>query len=250
APVSALMSGVLLSVALYAVLRVKVIADVALGTGFARTMLLIIALASVAVAAALLLGQRDLKRMLAYSSIEHMGLLALGTAIGTRLAMAAVLLHILGHGLAKAVSFLAAGRVQQALGTSRIAAGRGLGVRAPMLAFALGAGLLALLGFPPFTLFASEVAMVRAGFATGLGWAVTAALVLILVVMAAVSVRMAGMLLGSRPDGPGAATPPASGLRPPPALTAALGAGLAACAVIGVTTWPLRPLLDAATTIV
>jgi len=250
APVSALMSGVLLSVALYAVLRVKVIADVALGTGFARTMLLIVALASVAVAAALLLGQRDLKRMLAYSSIEHMGLLALGTAIGTRLAMAAVLLHILGHGLAKAVSFLAAGRVQQALGTSRIDAVRGLGVRAPMLAFALGAGLLALLGFPPFTLFASEVAMVRAGFATGLGWAVTAALVLILVVMAAVSVRMAGMLLGSRPDGPGAATPPASGLRPPPALTAALGAGLAACAVIGVTTWPLRPLLDAATTIV
>src|SRR5690606_22840217 len=255
APVSALMSGVLLSVALYAVLRVKVIADVALGTGFARTMLLIIALASVAVAAALLLGQRDLKRMLAYSSIVHMGLLAPGTAFGTRratgpglqpatrhgMSRAVVVLNTLGPGLAKAVSFRAAGRVQQALGTSRIDAVRGLGVRAPVLAFALGAGLLALLGFPPFTLFASEVAMVRAGFATGLGWAVTAALVLILVVMAAVSVRMAGMLLGSRPDGPGAATPPAPGLRPPPALTAALGAGLAACAVIGVTTWPLRP---------
>src|SRR5690606_17210063 len=77
APVSALMSGVLLSVALYAVLRVKVIADVALGTGFARALLLTAALASLAVAAALLLGQRELKRMLAYSSIEHMGLRAL-----------------------------------------------------------------------------------------------------------------------------------------------------------------------------
>src|SRR5690606_7703113 len=155
-----------------------------------------------------------------------------------------------GHVLASAVSFLAAGRVQQALRTSRIDAVRGLGVRAPMLAFALGAGLLALLGFPPFTLFASEVAMVRAGFATGLGRAVTAALALLLVVMAAVPARTAGSLPGSPPDGPGAAPPPASGLRPPPALTAALGAGLAACAVIGVTTWPLRPLLDAATTIV
>ncbi|GAA0564834.1 proton-conducting transporter transmembrane domain-containing protein [Actinomadura livida] len=255
APVSALMSGVLLSVALYAVLRVKVIADVALGAGFARTLLLIVALASVAVAAALLLAQRDLKRMLAYSSIEHMGLLALGTAIGTRLAMAAVLLHILGHGLAKAVSFLAAGRVQQSLGTSRIDAVRALGGRAPVLSFFLGAGLLALLGFPPFTLFATEVAMVRAGFATGLGWAVTAALVLTLVVMAAVSARMAGMLLGSRPDAPGAAALPATGsaatgLRPPRVLTAAMGAGLAACALIGVTAWPLRPLLDAATDIV
>ncbi|MFG2248218.1 proton-conducting transporter membrane subunit [Spirillospora sp. NPDC048823] len=245
APVSALMSGVLLSVALYAVLRVKVIADIALGTGFARTLLLIVALASIAVAAAMLLGQRDLKRMLAYSSIEHMGLLALGTAIGTRLAMGAVLLHILGHGLAKSVSFLAAGRIHQALGTSRIDAVRALGGRAPVLAAALGAGLLALLGFPPFTLFAGEIAMVRAGFSAGLGWAVTIALVLTLLIVAAVSARMAGMLLGSRPDGPGAATIQA-GLRPPAALTAALVAGLAACAVIGVTAWPLRTLLDAA----
>ncbi|XRQ14143.1 proton-conducting transporter membrane subunit [Actinomadura welshii] len=246
APVSALMSGVLLSVALYAVLRVKVIADIALGAGFARTLLLTLALASLAVAAALLLAQRDLKRMLAYSSIEHMGLLALGTAIGTRLAMGAVLLHILGHGLAKAVAFLAAGRVHQALDTSRIDAVRALGGRSPVLAASLGAGLLALLGFPPFTLFASEIAMVRAGFSTGLGWAVTAALALTLLIMAAVSARAAGMLLGSRPDGPGAAALPEPALRPPPTLTAAMGAGLAACAVIGVTAWPLRPLLTAA----
>ncbi len=109
------MSGVLLSVAFYAVLRVKVIADAALGAGFVRALLLTVALASLALAAALLLRQRDYKRMLAYSSIEHMGLLALGAAIGTKLAMAAVLLHVLGHGLAKSVAFIASGHIQHAV---------------------------------------------------------------------------------------------------------------------------------------
>ena len=86
APVSALMSGVLLAVAFYAILRVKAIADVTLGTGFARILLAVIALASLLVAATALIAQRDYKRMLAYSSIEHMGLLALGAAIGGPLA--------------------------------------------------------------------------------------------------------------------------------------------------------------------
>src|SRR5262249_18160178 len=100
APVSALMSGVLLPVALYAMLRVKAIADPALGTGYPRTLLLILALATLALAALLLIGQRDYKRMLAYSSMEHMGLIALPAAIGSRLAIAALLLHMAGHGLA------------------------------------------------------------------------------------------------------------------------------------------------------
>ena len=78
-------------------------------------------LASLAVAASLLLAQRDYKRMLAYHSIEHMGLIALGAAAGTPLAIAAVLLHILGHGLAKGVLFLASGEILLAEGTSEIA---------------------------------------------------------------------------------------------------------------------------------
>ena len=106
APVSALMSGVLLSVAFYALLRYKVIADAALGPGYLRGLLLAGALLSLAVAASLLIAQRDYKRLLAYSSIEHMGLVALGAAIGTPLAVTAALLHILGHGLGKAVAVL------------------------------------------------------------------------------------------------------------------------------------------------
>lgn len=185
APVSALMSGVLLSVAFYAILRVKVIADAALGTGFTRALLVGMTLASLLVAASLLLAQRDYKRMLAYSSIEHLGLVALGAAIGTPLALAAALLHILGHGLAKGVLFLGAGRVLQLTGTSRIDEVRGLAARSPLLAGCLGLGVLALIGLPPFSLFASELGIARAGFATGLGWATAAALVLVLVVAAA-----------------------------------------------------------------
>ena len=161
APVSALMSGVLISVAFYAILRVKVIADAALGPDFARALLLVLSLASMALAASLLLAQRDYKRMLAYSSIENMGLLALGAAIGGPLAVAAVLLHILGHGLAKSVLFLGAGRVLQLTGTSRIDHVRGLAARDPVLAGCLGFGVLAIIGFPPFSLFASELGIAR-----------------------------------------------------------------------------------------
>ncbi len=243
APVSALMSGVLLSVAFYAILRTKVIADAALGGGFARTLLLVAALGSLAVAAGLLLAQRDYKRMLAYSSIEHMGLLALGAAAGSRLALAAVLLHVLGHGLAKTVLFLGTGHLYQALGSSRIDSVRGLAGRAPLLAGTFGLGLCALLGLPPFSLFASELGMFRAGFAAGLGWAVTIALASLLVIFAAVASHAGGMLLGQPPGGPGAATAP---LRLPASAATALVAGLVACAVLGVTAWPLRSLLDAA----
>lgn len=244
APVSALMSGVLLSVAFYAVLRVKAIADAALGTGFTRALLLTAALASLALAAALLLGQRDYKRMLAYSSIEHMGLLALGAAIGTPLAMAAVLLHVLGHGLAKSVAFLAAGHIQQAAGSSRIAAVRGFAARSPLIGGGFGAAVLALLGFPPFSLFASELAIFRAGFTAGLGWAVGAALVLLLVITAAVAAGTARMLLGAPGTGPGAATLPS---RPLPGAAAGLLLGLSACALLGLGLGPLHDLLlDAA----
>jgi hydrogenase-4 component F len=240
APVSALMSGVLLAVAFYAILRVKVIADAALGIGFARWLLAGMALASLVLAACLLLAQRDYKRMLAYSSIEHLGLVAFGAAIGGPLALAAVLLHILGHGLAKAVLFLGAGRILQLTGTSRIDEVRGLAARHPALAGCVGAGVLALIGLPPFSLFASELGIARAGFAGGMGWATALALLLVLVIAAALIGHTSKMLLGTAPEGPGAAT--ATGRLP---LTAAvvLVTGLVTCAALGITAEPMSSLL-------
>jgi hydrogenase-4 component F len=243
APVSALMSGVLLSVAFYAILRVKVIADGALGTGFTRGLLAVMAIASLLIAASLLVAQRDYKRMLAYSSIEHLGLVALGAAIGGPLALAAALLHVLGHGLAKAVLFLGAGHVLQMTGTSRIDGVRGLAARHPVLGGTLGAGVLALIGLPPFSLFASELGIVRAGFTEGMGWVTAAALVLVLMIAATLVGHTSRMLLGTPPDGPGAAraAPPL-----PVPTTVALVGGLAACAVVGVIAGPLSSLLHLA----
>ena len=246
APVSALMSGVLLSVAFSAILRVKVISDAALGAGFARVLLAVLALASLVLAASLLIRQRDYKRMLAYSSIEHMGLLSLGAAAGGPLALAAVLLHILGHGLAKGVLFCSAGRLLQFTRTTRIDAVHGLAGRVPVLAGCVGFGVLALIGLPPFSIFASEIGIVRAGFATGLGWVTALALLLVLIIAAALIAHTSRMLLGTPdplPDGPGAATSP---VRISAASLWPLVAGLAVCAVLGVSAGPLSTLLHLA----
>ena len=243
APVSALMSGVLLTVAFYALLRLRVIADLALGPAYPRALLVAAGLASLAVAASLLLSQRNYKRMLAYSSIEHMGLIALGAAAGTSLAIAAVLLHILGHGLAKGVLFLASGEILLTEGSSEIAKVPALLARRPVLGGIFGFGLVALLGLPPFSLFASELNMIRAEIAAGLGWAAAIAVACMAVIFAAVLVHGRHLLLGTPPQ-------PAQPQRTPRAVAVPLVTGLAACAVLGVSAWPLQPLLHAAAQVV
>jgi hydrogenase-4 component F len=243
APVSALMSGVLLTVAFYALLRVKAIADSALGPAYPRALLVAAGLASLAVAASLLLTQRDYKRMLAYHSIEHMGLIALGAAAGSSLAIAAVLLHILGHGLAKGVLFLASGEILLAEGTSEIAKVPALLSRRPVLGGIFGFGLVALLGLPPFSLFASELNMVRAEFAAGLGWAAAIALACMAVIFAAVMAHGRHLLLGE-------AAPPGRREATPRIVAVPLAAGLLTCAFLGVSAWPIQPLLHAAAQVV
>jgi hydrogenase-4 component F len=242
APVSALMSGVLLTVAFYAIMRFKVIADGALGPTFPRTLLVIVGLLSLLVAASLLLTQRDYKRMLAYHSVEHMGLIALGAAAGSPLAIAAVLLHILGHGLAKGVLFLASGEILLTEGTSEIERVPALLSRRPVLGGIFGFGLFALLGFPPFSLFVSELNMLRAEFQVGLGWAAAVSLACMAVIFAAVMSHGRHLLLGPRGTDAPAMTP---------ALVAVpLIGGLVGCAFIGVSAWPLESLLHAAAHIV
>ncbi len=251
APVSALMSGVLLTVAFTAILRFKTVADAALGPAFPRALLVTMALLSLAVASSLLITQRDYKRMLAYSSIEHMGLLALGAAAGIPLAIAAVLLHILGHGLTKSVLFLSSGEILAVEGTSEIAGVRALLARRPALGGIFGVGLLALVGLPPFSLFTSELLMARAEFQVGLGWAAALAVGAMVVVFVAVAGHGRRMLLGV-PDNPGAGPDGSTGegTRLPVSATAPLVGGLVACAAIGVLAWPLAPLLRAAARVV
>jgi hydrogenase-4 component F len=250
APISALMSGVLLAVAFYTVLRIKTIADAALGTGYTRTLLLVLALATLMLTAIMLAGQHDYKRMLAYSSMEHMALVALAAAVGTKLAIAALLLHIAGHGLTKTAAFLSAGHILHMHNSTRIAAVRSLATRAPGLAALFGLALLALLGLPPASLFASEIGIARTGIAAGLGWPIAVGYTLALIAFIAITVRGAPMLLGPPPTNPAPTSATATG---PHRLSATAAApiivALTAVAVLGITLGPLAQLLTAAATI-
>jgi len=200
APVSGLMSGVLLSVALYAILRIQSITDAVIGPEFLRSMLSVGGLLSLFVAAALLIRQRDYKRMLAYSSIEHMGMMALGAAIGAA-ALPAVLLYMLGHGLAKATLFVVSGRILAVEGTPAIKDVRALLVRRPGLAVPWLIAMAALVGFPPFSIFFSEVGIIMAGWSAGLGAVFAAALLLLLVIFAGLVRLTVAMTMGA-PDDP------------------------------------------------
>ena len=170
--------------------------------------------------------------MLAYHSIEHMGLIALGAAAGSSLAIAAVLLHILGHGLAKAVLFLASGEILIVEGTSEIEKVPALLSRRPVLGGIFGFGLVALLGLPPFSLFVSELNMIRAEVAVGLGWAAGVSLVCMAVIFAAVMAHGRHLLLGAVTA---RRTPrPRRGC-----VTVPLICRPRACAAFGVSAWPL-----------
>lgn len=204
APVSALMSGVLLSIGVYAIARFKPVVDAAAGPRFAARILLALGLLSLAAAAAFLWAPVNYKRMLAYSSVEHMGLVALGLGFGGALGVSGALLHVANHGLAKSVLFLLAGRIRAAYGTVELAAVRDLVTALPFTGRAFMIALFALLGLPPFGLFVSEVMIFGAGFREGQPWLAGVALALLLLGFAGLLRAAHRMLLGTAP----AAAPP------------------------------------------
>jgi hydrogenase-4 component F len=242
APVSALMSGVLLSVAFAALLRIKSVLDLAIGPAFLRSGLLVVGLLTLLIAASLLVAQRDIKRMLAYSSMENMGLIAVAAAAGTKLAITALLLHVLAHGIAKTVLFLCAGQLQSAHGSTAVADVTGMLARSRLLGTAFAVGMLVLLGLPPFAMFASELSIGRGLTQAHLAWALGVALLLIVVAFAALVTNASRMLLGSP-----ASDAPVIAL--PVTVTTALVVGIIACAALGVTASPLTGLFHTAATV-
>jgi hydrogenase-4 component F len=239
APVSALMSGVLLSVAFAALLRIKPVIDLAVGPGLLRAGLLTVGLATVFVAACLMLVATDYKRLLAYSSMENMGLIAVAAAAGTRLAIAALLLQVLAHGIGKTLLFLTAGQLQAAHRSTAITAVTGLLDRSRLLGVAFGVGVAVLLALPPFALFASELSIARALANAHLAWALGVALLLLLIGFAALARTTSRMLLGPAP-------PDAPSLAVPATIGTPLLLGIAACLALGLTAGPLTGLFHTA----
>jgi hydrogenase-4 component F len=198
APISAMMSGSLLAVSFYAILRFKVVVDACLGTSFTDRMMLTASVVTVLVAALLLTRQANYKRMLAYSSVEHMGLMCFGSGLGS-MGIVAALLHAVTHAASKSMVFLLSGDIRRHYGTTRLGSVRGLLRSLPRSGALFAAGMLALLGLPPSGVFMSEMLLLRAGFLGGRPILTGAILALLVYVFISVFGHVNRMLYGAPP---------------------------------------------------
>jgi len=164
-PISAVLSGLLLNVALHAILRFKLLLAASPGAIAPGPLMATMGMVSLIFAAFMLYRRRDIKRMFAYSSIEHMGIIAFAFGMGGALANFAGLLHMTMHSLTKSAIFFGVGHIAQAKGTQKLADLRGLTVTHPLLGWALVAGVVAIAGLPPFGIFMSEFLVVSSTFA-------------------------------------------------------------------------------------
>ena len=164
-PISAVLSGLLLNVALYALLRFKMLLAANAAALAPGPLMVTLGLLSLVFAAFMLYRRRDIKRLFAYSSIEHMGIITFAFGMGGPLANFAGLLHMTMHSLTKSAIFFAVGHVAQVNGTQRIADMGGLTETHPLLGWSLTVGVVAIAGLPPLGIFTSEFLVVSSTFA-------------------------------------------------------------------------------------
>jgi hydrogenase-4 component F len=202
--VGALLAGGVTSCAFLAILRVFRICCARADAAFAREIMIFMGLFSMAVAAVFMARQRDFKRMLAYSSVEHMGILVLGVGLGG-LAVYGALLHLINNGLTKGVLFLSAGNIHRAFGSKITDDVRGAIRRVPLSGTLFLAGFLAITGSPPFGPFVSEFTIANAAAGSGQYVACGLFLLLLAVVFIGMGATVLPLVQGDPPDEPGAA---------------------------------------------
>lgn len=204
-PVSAMLSAALLNCAVYALMRYDAIITHATDATFSHRLFMFFGAASVVVAGLLMIVQQDLKRLLAYSSVEHMGIVATGLGLGGFFGLYGALLHTFTHSMAKSLLFFGAGHVRETVGTSNINMLRGLARTLPWTSAALVTGLVAIVGLPPFGLFVSEFSILREAFNQKHWLAALILLVMLTVVFAAMIFHFLRVLPGSpeRSENPG-----------------------------------------------
>ena len=195
-PISAVLSGLLLNVALYALLRFKILLAATPQALAPGPLLICLGLTSLIFASFMLYRRRDIKRMFAYSSIEHMGIIAFAFGMGGPLANFAGLLHMTMHSLTKSAIFFAVGHIAQVKGTQKIAEIRGLTVTHPVLGWGLVLGVVAIAGMPPLGIFMSEFLVVTSTFARH-PWLAIPLVFGILVAFGALLLRLGGLAFGT-----------------------------------------------------
>jgi hydrogenase-4 component F len=198
-PTSAMLSGVSLKIALYALLRFHILTTACLHSGFSRHLLLGFGLFSMLLAVPFILVQKNLKRMLAYSSLEHLGLICAGIALNTPLTIFGALLHMGYHALAKPVLFFAAGNLHQTFHSLEFRViGTGVAKVLPVTALLMALAAMAALGLPPFGLFLSELTIISGGLAAQQTVASVLVLVALLGSFCGILQQLTRILLGER----------------------------------------------------
>ncbi len=195
-PVSAMMSGVLLNCAMYGIMRFYSISEI-MNPDFARHVLLVLGIISLVVAAASILVSKDFKRMLAYSSVENMGLMAIGLGIGTPLALFGTMFVVLAHSICKPLMFFCAGNITQVYRTRKMSEIRGVSQNMRFTGFATTAGGLAMAGAPPFPLFIGELLIIAGAIGAGMYYLAGALALLMIFVFAGLVLNIFPMLSGT-----------------------------------------------------
>ena len=199
-PISAVLSGLLLNVALYAVLRFKLLLDANANAIAPGPLMATLGIVSLIFAAFMLYRRRDIKRLFAFSSIEHMGIIVFAFGMGGPLANFAGLLHMTMHSLTKSAIFFTVGHIAQAKGTQKIADIRGLTVSHPALGWSLVVGVFAIAGLPPLGIFTSEFLVVSSTFARE-PWLALLLVFGLLLAFGALVLRLQGMAFGEPSPG-------------------------------------------------
>ncbi|MDO8602836.1 MAG: hydrogenase 4 subunit F [Candidatus Omnitrophota bacterium] len=210
-PISALLSGVLLKTAIYAILRFGTIIIKGVGFAYFAHLMILFGMISLAISCGFILVQKDLKRLLAYSSIEHMGIICIGFGLGAPLAVAGALLHVFNHAVVKSLMFFGAGNVVSAYKKHNMNAIKGIIKAMPFTGVMLLLGMFALTGFPPFSIFISEMLIIISAFSNGSYLIASLLLLFLAVIFGAFIYHFGEMLFGNIPKGMAPAGEPLSG---------------------------------------
>ncbi len=199
APISALLSGVLLKTAVYAILRFGTIVIHGVGFSYFGNLMILFGVISLVISSCFILVQKDLKRLLAYSSIEHVGIIAIGFGLGPALGGMGALLHIFNHAVAKSLMFFGAGNIVRVYKKNNINGIHGVISALPFTGVMMLLGVFALAGFPPFSIFISEILIVIAAFNKGAYGVAACVLLFLAVIFGAFVYSFGKMLFGNLP---------------------------------------------------
>ena len=197
-PVSAVLSGVLLNTALYGILRIYIIANSTLQGQVAQYMIFF-GIISIAITVPFILVQHDLKRMLAYSSVEHIGIITLGIGMGGALGLYGAILHMFNHSMAKSLLFLAAGNINQKYHSKQIERISGVLKAMPVTGVVFLIAAFAVAGTPPFNVFISEFTIMMAGFQSGYIGVTVLYMALVVLIFAGMGLYVIKMTFGEAP---------------------------------------------------